>query len=396
MKGPMDGVRVIDLGTMIAGPAAATVLCDQGADVIKVEPPGMGDLMRHLGANLNGVSSLFHNCNRGKRSMVLDLKSEQGRTLLQELVAGADVVVENFRPGVTERLGIDYPALSKHNPDLIYLSVCGFGDRGPMAGQAAYDNVIQTFAGVAQSQPSRSSGEPELYQQLFCDKVTALTGAQAVSAALFARERGASGQHIRLSMADAVVSFLWADVAGTTSFTEPGAQQGIKIGQGLRLLQFKDGYGTASPVNDKQFHGFCRAFGVDSSHPELATVADRNRNTDRLLEVMVAVSEAIRSWPVADAIAALEAEDVPCAQANDLADMPDHPQMQANESFALIANPAAGAMVEPNNPANFSATTSAPLQPAASLGQHSAAILAELGKTEVEISQLQAAGVTSG
>jgi crotonobetainyl-CoA:carnitine CoA-transferase CaiB-like acyl-CoA transferase len=351
--------------------------------------------MRYLGANRNGVSSLYHNCNRGKRSLALNLKSEAGVALLRELVAGADVVLENFRPGVTRKLGIDYEALSAVNPDIVYLSICGFGDRGPMAERPAYDNVIQTFTGVAHSQSDRKTGEPQLYQQLFCDKITALNGAQSVCAALLARERGHGGQHIRLSMADAAVSFLWCDLAGTRSFLEGEAREGIRVGQGLRLLRFSNGYGTASPVNDKQFHGFCRAFDVDSSDPGLATVADRNSNTDLVLDVMRAVSERALSVDTDSAIAAMEAEGVPCAPANELLDMPDHPQMQANDSFAHISNTAAGKMIEPNNPPNFSATVSPPLRPAASLGEHTDAVLAELGKTDADITALREAGVVA-
>ena len=392
MKGPLQGVRVIDLGSMIAGPAAATVLCDQGADVIKVEPPGMGDLMRHLGATLNGVSSLYHNCNRGKRSIALNLKDPDGAAIVRDLAREADVVLENFRPGVTRRLGLDYEALSAVNPDLVYLSVCGFGERGPLADKPAYDNVIQTFSGVVRSQAD-PSGDPQLYQQLFCDKITAVNGAQAITAALYARERGAGGQYIRLSMVDAAVSFLWADVAGTRSFEEEGAHEGIQVSKGQRLIVFSDGFGTASPVTDAQFHGFCRAFGVDSSDPRLATVMDRNQNTELLLSVLKQVAGKAAVSTTADAIAALEAEDVPCASANYLVDMPDHPQMQANESFARIHHPRAGAMIEPNNPPNFSATASPPLRPAASLGEHSDAILRELGKTDTEISALRSAGV---
>jgi len=395
MAGPMSGIRVIDLGAMIAGPAAATVLCDQGADVIKVEPTGVGDVMRYLGATLNGVSSLYHNCNRGKRSLALNLKSEEGVALLKELVAGADVVVENFRPGVTARLGIDYPSMSAVNPELVYLSVCGFGDRGPYADKAAYDNVIQNFAGVVQSQRDRDTGEPQFYQQLFCDKVTALTGAQAISAALLARERGSGGQHIRLSMVDSVVSFLWADVAGTRSFEEEGAYEGIKIAGGMRLLTFKDGYGTASPVTDSQFHGYCKAFGVDSADERFATVADRNANASDLIDIMKSVSDRALEMNAADAIAALEAEDVPCSVAQDLADLPEHPQFQANDSFGAIDNPQAGKMCEPNNPPNFSATPSDALRPAAQLGEHTDQVLLEIGKSAEEVAALREAGVAA-
>jgi crotonobetainyl-CoA:carnitine CoA-transferase CaiB-like acyl-CoA transferase len=389
----MSGIRVIDLGTMIAGPVASTVLCDQGADVIKVEPLGVGDVMRHLGANLNGVSGLYHNCNRGKRSLALNLKSEEGIGLLKELVANADVVVENFRPGVTMRLGIDYDSLRAINPELVYLSICGFGDRGPLAERPAYDNVIQTFAGVAHSQADFDTGEPKLYQQLFCDKITALNGAQAISAALLARERGAGGQHIRLSMAHTAVSFLWCDLAGARSFIDGEAREGIAVGRGLRLMKFSDGFGTASPVTDKMFHGFCRAFGVDSSAPELATLADRNHNTELLLATMIEVAERAAGMDTQSAIAAMEAEGVPCAPANSLHTMPEHPQMQANDTFARIEHPRAGAMIEPTNPPQFTGTPAAAPRPAAILGQHTDEVLAELGRTPGEIADLRAAGI---
>lgn len=395
MAGPLQGIRILDLGSMIAGPAASTVLCDQGADVIKVEPPGMGDLMRHLGATRNGVSSLFHKCNRGKKSLALNLKSEQGVALLRELASQADALVENFRPGVTRRLGIDYDSMREVNPELVYISICGFGDRGPLGDRPAYDNVIQTFAGVARSQANFDTGEPTLYQQLFCDKITALTGAQAISAALLARERGAGGQHIRLSMADTAVHFLWCDLAGTRSFLEGDAREGIPIGKGLRLLKFKDGFGTASPVTDAQFHGFCRAFGVDSSAPELATVVDRNSNVELLMDMMREVTSRAAAMDTADAIAAMDAEGVPCAPANELADMPDHPQMQANDSFARIEHPVAGPMVEPNNPPNFTGTPSPALRPAAALGEHTDSILEDMGKSADDIAALRKAGVVA-
>jgi crotonobetainyl-CoA:carnitine CoA-transferase CaiB-like acyl-CoA transferase len=393
MAGPMTGVKVIDLGAMIAGPVAATVLCDQGADVIKVEPPGIGDVMRYLGATCRGVSSLYHNCNRGKRSLALDLKSAEGVAIIKDMVKTADVVLQNFRPGVAERLGVDYQTMREVNPQLIYLSVCGFGDRGPYASKSAYDNVIQAFAGVAQSQADTKTAEPIQYYQLFCDKVTALTGSQAISAALYARSQGQGGQHIRLSMVDSVVSFLWADVAGTTSFLGEGAEEGMAFAKGVRLLRFTDGYGAAAPVNDAQFHGYCRAFAVDSSDPRFATVMDRNSNSDALMDLMRGVVGKAAEMDADTAMAALEAEDVPCSRAMHLHELPDHPQMLANESFAQIDNPLAGPMIEPNNPANFSVTPSAEPRASASLGEHTDEILADLGRNEEQITTLRAAGV---
>ncbi len=391
--GPMSGIRVIDLGAMVAGPMATTILSDQGADVIKIEPPGIGDVMRYFGSSRNGVSSLYHTTNRGKRSLTLNLKAKEALDIVHKLVVNADVVAHNFRPGVAERLGIDYESLKKHNPELIYLSVCGFGDSGPLSHKAAYDNVIQAFAGVAQSQADLKTGEPIQYYQLFTDKLTALTGSQAISAALFARERGNGGQHIRLSMVDSVVNFLWADTAGSNAFLDPGADEGMNPSKGLRLIKFKDGYGAIAGVTDSQFRGYCLAFDEDAEDPRFGTAAERNNNAPLLKEMIKRVSEKALRMTVAEAMAALEANDVPCAVAQDLADLPNHPQMQANNAFANLDHPIAGRMIEPNNPANFDGTPSPPLRVCASLGEHTREILAELGVTDADQDGMREAGI---
>ena len=205
---PLAGIRVLDIGTMLAGPWAAAMLADQGAEVFKIEAPGIGDVMRYVGPTRNGVSALFHSVNRGKRSLALDLKSAEGREVIHRLAAHTDVLIHNFRPGVAERLGVDYATLAAINPALVYVSVSGFGHSGPMADRPAYDNVIQAFTGVALSQAHAETGEPTQYYQIFADKITAMYAAQAISVALLARERGAGGQELRLAMVDAVASFM--------------------------------------------------------------------------------------------------------------------------------------------------------------------------------------------
>ncbi|MFT4519257.1 MAG: crotonobetainyl-CoA:carnitine CoA-transferase CaiB-like acyl-CoA transferase [Halioglobus sp.] len=400
MPGPFAGIKIIDLGTMVAGPGAATVLGDQGADVIKVEAPGVGDVMRYFSANRGGVSGLYHNVNRGKRSLSLNLKSAQGVELLCKLAAQADVLVHNYRPGVVERLGIDYDSLKVHNPALVYLSASGFGDQGPYREKPAYDGIIQAFSGVSQSQADPVTGEPAQYFQLFADKVTALTASQALSAALFARERGAGGQHIKLSMVDAVVGFMWADVAGTDTFLGEGidgesVQQGMSVSKGARLIQFDDGYGIAAPVTDAQFAGYCRAFGFPDDDPKFMAVADRNANAGELMVLLEKIRVTAGEMSAADAIAAMEAEGVPCSTAQALGELPDHPQMLASNTFATIDNPSAGRMIEPNNPANFLGTPSPALRPAATLGQHTDEILKELGHDDTSIADLRGAGVVA-
>ena len=217
-SGPLQGIRILDIGSMIAAPLAAGILADQGAEVIKVEPPGIGDLTRYVGATCKGVSAIFQGVNRGKQSIAIDLKSEAGVEILHRMIGEVDVIIHNFRPGVAEKLQADYTTLSGINPDLIYVSVSGFGHEGPMAQKAAYDNVVQAFTGVAMSQTNRHDGEPAQYQQLFVDKLTATIASQAITAALLARERGAGGQQVKLSMADAAASFMWPDASGTATF----------------------------------------------------------------------------------------------------------------------------------------------------------------------------------
>jgi crotonobetainyl-CoA:carnitine CoA-transferase CaiB-like acyl-CoA transferase len=192
---PLTGVRVLDLSVMISGPLAGMILADQGADVIKVESPGLGDLMRLLGSSKGGVTGIYLNNNRGKRSLVLDLKQPAGADVLKRLVADADVLIQNFRPGAMARLGLDYETLAALNPDLIYVSISGYGPDGPSSHRRVYDNVIQAASGFAAVQTDPASSKPTMFRMLVCDKITAYTAAQAITSALFARATGkARGQ----------------------------------------------------------------------------------------------------------------------------------------------------------------------------------------------------------
>src|SRR5829696_5545872 len=194
--GALDGIKVVDLSVMISGPLAAMMLADHGADVVKVESPGLGDLMRFLGSHKGGVTGIFANNNRGKRSLVVDLKTPDGLDVVRRLATGADVLIQNFRPGAMERLGLGYDALAELNPDLIYTSISGYGPDGPNSHRRVYDNVIQAASGIASVQTDPLTGTPSLYRTLLCDKATAYTATQAIIAALYARAAGAArGQH---------------------------------------------------------------------------------------------------------------------------------------------------------------------------------------------------------
>ncbi|MEL6220629.1 MAG: CoA transferase, partial [Pseudomonadota bacterium] len=205
MSGPLAGVRVVDLTTMIAGPLATCILADQGAEVIKIEHPRGGDHSRQVADRRGGFSASFLHNNRGKRSVTLDLKSPRGREAVLRIAASADVFVQNFRPGVVERLGLDEPAVRAVRPDIIYASIAGFGFEGPMAKRPVYDPLIQALSGLASVQGA--GGRPRLVRTILPDKVTAIQASQAITAALFARARSGEGQHLRLSMLDTITAF---------------------------------------------------------------------------------------------------------------------------------------------------------------------------------------------
>ena len=380
-NGPFHGVRVIELANALAAPGASACLADQGADVIKIEPPGVGDILRYMGASRNGVSSLFQHYNRGKRSLALNLKHAEGQAIVRALAAGADVLLHNFRPGVAERLGLGYPALRELRPQLIYVAISGFGHEGPYAHKAAWDNVVQAFAGVAHSQADAETGEPTPYQQIFADKLTALSAAQAIGAALFARERGAGGQEIRLAMVDAVAAFVWPDTCGGAAFVQrDGVVEGQSLAKGNRLVRFRDGWAQIAPTDDASFLATCRILGepVDGD-PRFATYPARNQHAEDVRALFGRLYTRTPDMPLDATLAALEAADVPCAKALRVDELPGHPQFQANGLFSVTDHPRAGPMLGPRTPARFSATPDVTGLRAPALGEHSEQLLAELG-----------------
>ncbi|HXK24734.1 MAG TPA: CoA transferase, partial [Myxococcota bacterium] len=241
MKGPLHGIRVVDLSIALSGPWAVGILADQGADVVKVEPPGIGDIGRWVGPAIGGVSAMAQIVNRGKRSLAVNLQTEEGRAIVRTLAKRADVFVQNFRPGVIERLGLGYDGLAAANPRLVYVSISGFGAEGPYAGKSAYDPVVQAYGGLAAVQAG-ADGTPQLIRHTAADKITALTASQAITAALFARERGAGGQHLQLSMLESVVNFVWADAAGNEVLLDSDGSQPSSFSRDQKLWPTADGY----------------------------------------------------------------------------------------------------------------------------------------------------------
>jgi crotonobetainyl-CoA:carnitine CoA-transferase CaiB-like acyl-CoA transferase len=389
MPGPLDGFRIVDCTAMITGPLATMILADQGAEVIKIEPPGIGDVMRQLGTARGGMSAFFAGCNRSKRSVVLDLRDARGRELLKRLVAGADVFAQNFRPGVVERLGLDEPALRAVRPDLVYVSVNAFGETGPFADRPAYDHIVQGMSGMAAVQ---GVGAPAYVRNTVCDKVTAYTAAQAITAALLARARGHGGQHVRLSMLDASLAFLWPDGMTNHTILEEDVVLRPPISTGYVMVQAQDGMVSIAMVTDAQWYGLFRAIERPDliEDPRFATAAARSQN----LPALIAETGGGKvDMKVDEAIERLAAEDVPCGPVLSLEAIPDHPQVLASASLATSLHPHMGRIREPRPPVRFEATPAAIQRPAPALGEHTGAVLGELGLDAAEIAKLRAQGV---
>ena len=381
MAGALEGIRILDISTALTGPYPAALLADQGAEVIKIERPGLGDLARWVGVAVNGVSALFQSCNRGKRSIALDMATAQGRQIVHDLAARSDVVIQNMRPGVADRLGIGWNDLSFGRDDLIYLSLSGFGQTGPYAQRGAYDTVIQAYAGIGSNQADPEDGSPVFLRQTVADKITAMYAVQAITAALFARERGMGGQHVELSMADSVVSFLWADAAGNEVMMESDGSMNSSFVQGSKPFRFKDGFGIATPTSDADFHGMCEALGVDGhDDPRVATIGERRKNPELTGEIMTKCHEAAGSFTTEEISRRMEDLKVPFALVVAPKDLPNDEHAVAIGMFEEFDHPVAGRVRQPRHPARFLGTPATLKTVSPMLGQHTDEILEELGR----------------
>ncbi len=390
MPGPLDGITVVDFSVMISGPLAAMLLADQGAEVIKVESPGLGDLMRYLGTSRNGMTGIYANCNRGKRSIVVDLKHAEGRDLVTRLLRTTDVLIQNFRPGAMDRLGLGYDDVHALNPRLVYVSISGYGPNGPNSHRRVYDNVIQAASGMASVQTDPATGAPQMLRNLVCDKITAYTAAQAITAALFARERGrADGQHITLSMLDSSIAFLWPDAAMDAAIVGDGAHRSPTIGANYAVTQLADGFVAGSAVSDAEFRGWCTALGHPEvgDDPRFATLPARSAHLRELVTLMREYSSATN---VADFLRLAAEHDVPAAAVNSLADLPDDPQVRHNEVFVERDHPIAGLLREPRPAPRFSATPASISRPAPAYSADADDIARSVG---LDPAALRAAGV---
>ena len=329
------------------------------------------------------MSSLYLVCNRGKRSIVADLGKPEGVEVVRRLAAECDVFLQNYRPGVMDKLGLGYEDVKADNPDVVYASLSGFGSVGPYRDRSAYDTVIQAYGGLAMNQADPYDGVPVFLRQTAADKITALFASQAIAAALLGRERGHGGQHVQLSMTDAVVSFLWADAAANEVLLDSDHSMNSSFVAGFRPMRFIDGWGITTPTSDHDFAGMCRALGVPGyDDPRVATIAERIKHRDVMEPIMDMCYAMAANLTTAQATANFEAERVPFAMILTADELTRDPHAIAIGLFEESEHPIAGHVRLPRHPARFSATPAALGSPAPGLGEHTDEILTEYGMGE--------------
>ncbi|MEM8792197.1 MAG: CoA transferase [Pseudomonadota bacterium] len=392
MPGPLDGIRIIDLTAMISGPLGSMILADQGADVIKIENPNGGDHARGVATRRGGFSASFLNNNRNKRSVALDLRAEAGKAALLRLYEGADVIMQNFRPGVVERRGIGYEAAKAVNPGVIYASITGFGHEGPYAGKPVFDPLIQSLSGLTTVQATSDLERPRLIRTILPDKLTGFTVAQAVSAALIHKLRTGEGQHIRLSMLDTVVSFLWSSDMGGYTFVgdekDPvEAQSFIDL-----IYETKDGYISVAAFRRVDWERLADACERPEwkTDPRFLTTPGLEEHKTARLEI---TQDALRERTSAEWLERLEAHDVPSAPVLTRAEMIRHPQIAANAMVVERNHPEAGRLRQTRPAPVFEGSRLEYRSGAPVLGAHTREILAESGFDSAEIERLIAEGV---
>ena len=384
--GPLNGIKILDLTSMVSGPLAATILGDQGADVIKVEPIH-GEQLRHLGEPHNGVPASFFSCNRNKKSLAVDLKKQTGKDILWKLIDSADVLLQNFRPGAMARMGFAESDVRQRNKKIIYVSISGFGNKGPFAHKRVYDPIIQGLSGATDIQADRNTGRPNMFRIILADKVSAMTAAQAVSSALFYRERNGQGQHIELSMLDATLAFFWPEGMTGLTFAEKETDVKKTFSSIDLIYETQDGYITISVISDKEWSGICKVLKCEEliQDERFATSRARRQHADERRSIL---GEMVKKWTSQDLLNSLDESDVPCAPLLNRTELMNHPQIIESQTIQRLVFEGFGEVRQARPAARFQLTESEIRLPAPQLGQHSSEVLTSLGYDQEAIDEL--------
>ena len=397
MPGPLEGIKIVDLTQVVAGPVCTMLLADQGAEVIKVEFPE-GDILRlnRLYAK-NEMNALALNCNRGKKSIAVDMNKPEGIELVMQLAADADVFLQNFRSGAIERLGITHEALREANPKLVTVWMSGFGQTGPMADIPVFDPVIQAVSGHCAVQVNPQVPFPDVHRTILIDKSTALTAAQAITAALFARERTGRGQHIELSMLDTAIAFFWPDGGMGSTLLDDDVIPGPALYETMSLTQCVDGHLVYFLANDDNFRGLFRTIGKPewADDPAYADADERTANPEVLAEIAEAIIVGFYALERDEALARLKEHDVPAGPMLQVDEIHEYPQVVYNQTMHEWEHPQAGKVRQPRSAAKFSDTAPEHRWWVPDLGENTDEILASLGMDAPAIASLHESGIVS-
>ena len=392
MNGPLEGVKIIDLTSMISGPSATMILADQGAEVVKIENTLVGDYTRIVNTSRGGFSAAFINNNRNKKSICVDLKSEKGKDIFFQLVKNADVVIQNFRPGVMDRLEIGYEKILKINPNIIYTSISGFGFVGPYSQKPVYDPLIQALSGLTTVQAGSDQDRPRLVRTILPDKLTGFATAQAVTSALFHRAKNGKGQEIKISMLDTVISFLWGSDMGGHTFVgdeldKETAQSFIDL-----IYETKNGFISVAVQSDKEWKNLCEAFEKTEwlEDARFSSASSRHENIDARLEL---TQNVLKMRTTEDWLKILNEYDVPCAPVLTRKEVIRNEQVLANDIVEIIDHPIAGKIRQSKIAAKFSLSEKTTNLGAPTHGEHTKEILGELGYSDLEIEDLVQKGL---